>query len=44
MEFHPEGDRRPDCLVRVLERGVFDDDHELTGVSAVGGENFTSLT
>lgn len=38
VEFRPQGDRRPDCLVGVLERGVFYDDHELAGISAVGGE------
>ena len=38
MELHPQGDSRPDCLVGLFERGVFDDDHELAGNGAEGGE------
>lgn len=40
VEFYPQGDRRPDCLVGLLERGVLDDDHEFAGNGTGGGELF----
>lgn len=38
MELHPQGYRGPDGMVRVLERGLLHDDHELAGKAHGRGE------